>query len=531
KTYDIRKDYSDYLYQKAITQQYMLNLSGGSNKSSYYLSGNYDKSRANVQENSSERITLNSQFLFNPIKNLDVTVRYNYSLTKNKFNGINSIAASGKYSNIYPYAQLADDQGNYLATPTLFSTSFINDPGVAGLQDWSYIPLQDRLLNNSTSRSVSNRMYGALKYHFTKVFNTEISYQYQESNATSTTIYDRSSYYTRNLINQYSVIADEKVIDYNIPVGDIQYNGLSTIAAHSGRAQLNYNEIFGHHEFSAIGGIEIRETKLEGSSSTVYGYDAEVGSSVSVDYKTLFTLFPSFSALQIPGAPIITPYSLDRYRSYYANASYTYAGRYTITGSARVDQSNLFGVKTNQKGVPLWSVGARWQIDKEDFYHVSWLPIFRSRITYGYNGNIDKGVTAITTAAFYNNNLNNRPFAQIQTPGNPELRWEKIGMLNIAVDFAFKKQLLSGSIEYYTKRGKDLFGDALLASSSGFLQARGNFADMSGSGLDVNLNSVAINKGSFSWAIDALFSYVRDEVTRNEGTNKQIGKPVNSVYS
>ncbi|MBO9573308.1 MAG: carboxypeptidase-like regulatory domain-containing protein, partial [Chitinophagaceae bacterium] len=184
KTYDIRSDYSKYLYQKAITQQYTLSLSGGGNKSSYYISGNYDKSRANIQMNSSERITLNSQYLFNPIKNLEVTVRYNYSLIKDKNNGINSVTSSGKYSNIYPYARLADDQGNYLPVPTLFGTSFIDNPGVTGLQDWSYIPLKDRMLNNFTSKSVSNRIYGAMKYHFTKTLNAEISYQYQENNVT-----------------------------------------------------------------------------------------------------------------------------------------------------------------------------------------------------------------------------------------------------------------------------------------------------------------------------------------------------------
>ncbi|MBO9573406.1 MAG: hypothetical protein J7497_14545, partial [Chitinophagaceae bacterium] len=349
---------------------------------------------------------------------------------------------------------------------------------------------------------------------------------------TSDVEFGQSSYYTRNLINQFSIISNGEVAGYNIPLGAIKNTGLSNTIANSGRAQLNYDEIFGQHELSAIGGFEVRETKVEGNSSRIYGYDPEVGSSVPVDYNIRFTLFPSFSTTQIPGAPMIVPYILDRYRSYFTNASYTYSGKYTITGSARVDQSNLFGVKTNQKGVPLWSVGARWQIDKESFYHLPWLPVLRSRITYGYNGNIEKGVSAITTAAFYGSiNLNSLPFAVIRTPGNPELRWEKIGMFNIAMDFGFKNQLLSGSIEYYSKRGKDLFGDALLASSSGFLQARGNFADMSGSGVDIDLNSVPVNKGAFSWTIHALFSYVRDEVTRNEGTNKQIGKPVNSVYS
>ncbi len=51
----------------------------------------------------------------------------------------------------------------------------------------------------------------------------------------------------------------------------------------------------------------------------------------------------------------------DRYISYYLNAKYIFQRRYVLSGSIRKDESNLFGVSTNQKGLPLWSMGVSWK--------------------------------------------------------------------------------------------------------------------------------------------------------------------------
>src|SRR5690606_6048609 len=89
--------------------------------------------------------------------------------------------------------------------------------------------------------------------------------------------------------------------------------------------------------------------------------------------------------------------NLDRIRSVFGNIGYTYDNKYIISGSVRMDGSNYFGVKTNHKRVPLWSVGSLWHLDKESFYKLNWLPILKFRATYGYNGNLDKGNTGVTT--------------------------------------------------------------------------------------------------------------------------------------
>src|SRR6185312_7154853 len=105
---------------------------------------------------------------------------------------------------------------------------------------------------------------------------------------------------------------------------------------------------------------------------------------------------------------------------------------------------------------------------------------------YGFNGNINKQVTALlTTQMLAVNNRFGLPKAQIHNPPNPNLRWERNSTMNIAVDFRVKNKRLSGSLEYYWRKGLDLIGDSPLAPSSGLLAFRGNTANMIGKGLDI----------------------------------------------
>jgi hypothetical protein len=127
-------------------------------------------------------------------------------------------------------------------------------------------------------------------------------------------------------------------------------------------------------------------------------------------------------------------------------------------------------------------------------------------------------------------------------------------MLNLGVDFALKNDIISGSVEYYFKKGTDIIGDNALAPSTGFLNlnfntntVKGNFADMKGNGWDVQLYSKNIS-GTFIWNSQFLFSYSTDKVTHYGGTNppSQLvsygagangfvvpneGKPVYGIYS
>src|SRR5690606_1499382 len=122
--------------------------------------------------------------------------------------------------------------------------------------------------------------------------------------------------------------------------------------------------------------------------------------------------------------------------------------------------SNIFGVKTNNRWNPLWSVGTSWLISSEPFFNMGSIQYLKLRVTYGVSGNIAPGTSAVPIIRYVS--PNNRtvffPTAEIQGVSNPELRWEKSAMWNVGLDFSMLDHRLHGSIEYYRKRGTDLYG-------------------------------------------------------------------------
>src|SRR5690606_22004508 len=125
---------------------------------------------------------------------------------------------------------------------------------------------------------------------------------------------------------------------------------------------LNYNRDFGsEHSVTALAGAEIREATSESSPGyRIYDFDRDVlTGTATYNYTQAYPVRPSGSS-RLPTPPTGLTHYTDRYLSYFGNGAYTYAGRYTLSGSLRWDGSNLFGVKTNQKGVPLWSMGGSW---------------------------------------------------------------------------------------------------------------------------------------------------------------------------
>src|SRR5690606_8762552 len=121
--------------------------------------------------------------------------------------------------------------------------------------------------------------------------------------------------------------------------------------------------------------------------------------------------------------------------SYFGNVSYSYRNRYVLTVSSRWDASNLFGVKTNQKGVPLWSAGLGWKISDEGFWNRDAVPYLRLRATYGINGNVNRRASAFPTISIHTDYTTQLPAANLINTGNPNLRWERVKTWNIAADF------------------------------------------------------------------------------------------------
>jgi TonB-linked SusC/RagA family outer membrane protein len=546
---DVRDGMRKYFYQHSVDQRYSINLRGGSETSDYTFSTGFDKNLSNQKGNQGQRFTLNTNYNFYPVKNLQLSAGLNYTQGDNTLNSpIGGITSAG-VGNIYPYAQFADANGNPLSIVKGLNSSYVNDPvAQAGLLNWQYKPLNELKYADNMGKTIDTRMVFGINYKLLKGLSVDVKYMYEKQISTGTNYYNDSTYYTRDLINRFTNLTGNPV--HPVPVGGILQQNNSTLTSNRVRGQLNYSNTFNYnHEVSAIVGSEISSAVIESNSNAAYGYDKNIGSSQPVDFVDYFPTLPQGDYNQVPsnlGFGKIT----NRYVGYYSNAAYTYKGKYTFSGSGRIDHSNLFGVNTNQKQVPLYSTGLAWNIGKESFYKLSWLPESNLRITYGYNGNVNTSATGVTTTRLIQSltTFSRLPFAQIASTGNPELRWEKVRQINFGWDFGLRNQVVTGSVDYYLKKGLDLFGTSPLAPSIGIPEYFGNTANTNGQGLDLMVNSRNIRGKQFNWTTNFIMSYVLDKVTKYEvkgdpinyfqygaGNSNTIypleGKPLFAIYS
>lgn len=542
---DVRNDFARYLYRPAVNTQFNVNISGGGNKQHSYLSVGYDRNLESLKRNNYNRFTVNSVNSFYPVKGLELTAGLVYTQTLQENNGLSPhLIRSTPSKQLYPYASFTDDRGEPAAVFHNYRNSFVTDAVNRGLLNWNYSPLDELKQNDHTVKQNDIRLQAAAKYAFAKMFSLDLKYQYQHLANKTELLYSNESYYTRDLINQYSYVGTGGAMVYPVPLGAIVDREGDEVTAQAGRMQLNFNNSWKQHQLSAIAGVELRETKTMSNGYRLYGYDEASQTSARVDYTTFFTAQPSgYSDLLFSN--VINRSLLDRNLSYYANAAYTFNGRYTVSGSARKDGSNLYGVKTNQQFVPLWSLGGSWLLSDEGFYKIKWLPYLKLRMTYGYSGNSFKGVSAFVTAAYRNDNLSGGINAVVQSPPNPSLRWEKVATFNVGVDLETKNKCIAASLDYFEKRSTDLIGNIPLDPTTGFFVASrysyvGNGASMMGRGVDVEINT-RNTTGILQWQTALLFSYADNKVTRYPFTQPAFnyfgyntpleGKPFSSVYS
>lgn len=519
---DVRSDLERYFYQQSVQQQHALSMQGGGKDSYYFLSGGIDINRANLKGNGYRRYTVmasNRYRLFSGRLEISPEFRFTQSVTDAN-RTIDAVTTS--YYGLYPYARLTDDNGNDVPFASVYRAGFASEMALKypGVLDWNFYPLNEI---NSPSSTVSLRDYRmGTQVDYRTRWGLKLSANYIYTSSSSENISDAGldRFSTRDLVNRFSFVRADGSLGRNVPIGSVRDEQLRTLANHAFRSQLTYNKVIGSHDISAIAGLEIKDGKTTIRNTRLYGYDREHESSTYVDYLAYYTLLynPNSTFNQIAQNNERNLLN-DRFISYYSNLGYTFKDKYTFSASARMDKSNIFGVKTNQKGVPLWSIGLNWNIAKEPFFSSVIVDELRLRSSYGYNGNVNNSLSAFTTAVYNQGTGNSNnfsyglPYATILNPPNPQLRWERVEILNTGVDFSLFEGRLSGSIDAYLKNGTDLIGAAPFPPSSGISSFTGNTAATKGKGIDANFAVPILRKSQLKWTANLLFSYSRDIVS------------------
>lgn len=240
-------------------------------------------------------------------------------------------------------------------------------------------------------------------------------------------------------------------------------------------------------------------------------------------------------------------YSEYSMMSYALRGNYTFLDRYMITATIRWDGSSRFTEGNRWGSFP--SVALAWRASEENFIKekAPWISNLKLRLSYGVTGNnagignYDYMVT-VDGPVYY-------PFGSTYYTGmypsgivDEDLKWEKSTEWNLGIDFGFLNNRISGSIDLYTKKSKDLLYDVTLPYEVGGLTMTTNVGSVRNKGIEVSLTGNIIRTKDWNWTITANYSHNSNHVKQIDGYstsllsgsttgNLFIGSSVNNLYT
>lgn len=529
------KEYQDLFYRPSITQNYELNIGGQSEFNQYRLGFNYIKKEADERYKENGRAIFNFSDVYDISDRITVDVSGIYTNDKNTSRG--NIPS---YSSLLPYQRIVDGSGNALPD---FNNSFIgnqdiNNQGMSlGLYDrWRY-PYSDFTSEYNDNRRNSLRGQIRVTTKLTDWLNFQVGGAMEHEGGEQNKLYKENNFVVRDLLNRSAQQSEATGLPLftHIPQGDILKRLDTKLNGYTFRGQLDIDYKFGNnikHNISGIIGAEVRKTVAETNLSSYFGYDGNslLISGVDLNLLSSRAVISGFPDLRF-GNPSVNvddyfreSHSDRRTRSYYSQMTYQLNKKYIITGSIRLDQSNLFGSNPEFRNKPQWSVGGAWLLHKESFTDGAnhWLNEFKLRSAYGLTGNVptsNSGRFLILRNSLRSDVTPRVPYNFVRFPENQSLRWENTENLNLGIDFGLFDNRISGSVDWYRKTTSDVLGTTLADPTTGFTNFLSNTAKIENKGLEIWLNSKNIYNDNFKWTTGLTASFNKNEVLEVYNTN------------
>ncbi|TGD56883.1 SusC/RagA family TonB-linked outer membrane protein [Flavobacterium humi] len=216
--------------------------------------------------------------------------------------------------------------------------------------------------------------------------------------------------------------------------------------------------------------------------------------------------------------------------SYFGTLGYEYDGKYAVDAIVRRDASYRF--VDDFKWGTFWSVGGRWNIDREKFMENSIFDMLKLRGSYGTQGNQNiQAAVAGGNPLYLGNNLvrdltgsgtgyGNSGAYVVGQIGNTTLQWEEQAMSNIGLDFEIYHGRFSGNLDVYKRQTTKLFNNINLSASVGNgTSMDGNNGGIVNKGIELALKYKIIkNSKDFKLSVFANGSYNKNEITDIEKT-------------
>ena len=215
-----------------------------------------------------------------------------------------------------------------------------------------------------------------------------------------------------------------------------------------------------------------------------------------------------------------------------ARLNYRYKGKYLFTATGRRDGASVFSANNKFAFFPSLALG--WIISEEDFLkNVDLISFLKLRFSYGANGNqaISKyqSLSVIQTGYNYLFDGNTAFGIAKSAMGNPDLKWESTYATNYGVDFELLNNRISGNINYYDSKTKDLLLKRNIPSLNGFSSILSNLGEVHNGGVEVMLNTTNINRNGFQWTTGFSFATNKNKIVKLYGEKDENGKELDDI--
>ncbi|AKQ44483.1 hypothetical protein TH63_00685 [Rufibacter radiotolerans] len=480
------------IQQKGKVQEYGLQLNGGDERTRFFVSGSFNNTEGTVLNSSFKRGTVRA--------NLDHKLNNKFSIESTI--GLTASQALGPSTNAGFFSNGAFTGGLFTAPINpiykedgTFNTSLVG----TSLNIVQNIVREDR--QGDIVQTVSNM-----------AFNYDII----------------PGLRARLLAGiDFSDVKDRNYRPGDIPVGaSVGGSALETDRRNTnwtGQATLNYNKRIAEvHNVGALVGFEYRSVDQTTISAGGQGFASPLLKLVG-SAATPTTASSSFGGYKQAG--------------FFGNFKYDYKTKYLASVTLRYDGSSRFG-SDNKYGL-FYGLSGGWRVTGEEFMqNVTFLNDLKLRASYGVVGvqpTSDFGALGLFGGGGqYANDPGLRP-TQLE---NPNLKWEQSAQINLGLDFSMFRNRLSGAVDVFRKKNTDLILGRQLPTDSGFGTILENAGSAQSEGIELQLNTVNIDKGGFRWGTSFNISMQRTELLAlNEGrtilNNNQyeVGRALNLIYT
>jgi TonB-dependent starch-binding outer membrane protein SusC len=507
-------NWNDKVYRdKAVTQQYNLNIRGGSEKSAYTIGASYRDQDGLVINNNFRQYNFNTSVSSTLNKFLKagatVTIGHTINQAGERFMNDNDLQTIS-FLNVAarPDLGVRDENGELLRQPVyLFGTSSLNANPVAKLQ---------RKNESKGYTMIGNAFMEAEVYKNLKIkadINTGIFLtKTGEFNPTNTT----------SDIRQFFPLA--------LPTLDnsetMRINTIANLTA-------TYQVLLDNHKLQFLAGYAWDRTTLQRTINSYQGFP---------DQQVLITANSAQLATGFGDGKIESGLN-----SFFARTTYSYKDKYYATANFRSDASSKFGPDNKRGYFPSLSVG--WNITHEDFFKNTMIDNLKLRASIGRIGSAN--VSDFAYLLFFqkstgsNGLYNGQTAIQVSpTLPNKNIGWETTDEVNVGLDFELLKTRLFGSIDIYSRTTTGALAPTPFPREGGAAIYTSNLMDISNKGIEIELGGHILRDAQgVNWRTSFNWSMNRGKVEKLNGANIQnsfdgqfifadsyvVGQPVGAI--